>query len=863
MKIKNLFQYLIPLFCLFISCKSNIGQSSYSIIQINNGWTFKQVSDTSKWRTAKVPGTVHTDLMFHHVIPNPYYRTNENLVQWIENQDWEYKTTFSIDDNTLNKENIELLCKGLDTYADVYVNNKLIITADNMFIAWNANVKKLLVKGNNELRIVFKSAVRLGMEKLKKLPYLLKVSNEQAPFGEQSNIFTRKAPYHYGWDWGPRLVTCGIWLPIEIHAWDKARIENFHIIPVKISKEIATYTIETEIFANEDMQIELQANVEIEKPIIERLNLKKGLGKYNVKVSIDKPEFWWTNGLGKQKLYPITLRLSDSGKAIDQKQTRIGVRTLELVQEPDSIGASFYFKLNGVPVFAKGANYIPSDMFIPSVTDNIYKRVINDAISANMNMLRVWGGAIYEKDIFYDLCDEKGILVWQDFMFACGLQPGDSAHLQNIKNEAEYNVKRLRNHPSLAIWCGDNENWIAWYKWRWDKHYSKTDSATIWSDYKKINLEILPNAVKEFDGQLTYWSSSPSDGFGLLPTRKRGDEHDWTVWFAQKPFSNFYNNLPRFVSEYGMQSYSSRKTMETFSIAEDWGMDTKIMRHRQRCNLNWIKAGMDGNDMIYKYMTMYFPEAKGMDTLIYLSQSMQALGMKTATEAHRSNRYRCMGSMYWQINDCWPTTSWASVDYYGRWKPSHYAIRKAYQTYLAVAHTGKDSMFTVSVVSDTIADINALVTVELLDFAGKRLKTITQNTMVKANSATEVLKNDAKLWLKNIDKNKSFVNISVVAQNRLLCDQTYYWGDPKDLKLPEPNIKYSVKTKDQAIEITLTSDKLAKGVWLEINDKEGFFSDNFFDLMPGFPKKIIFTTNETLTNVEKSLKIVSLYNFMK
>ena len=498
----------IPVLVLFIVAftKCNVPQSKVPFEKnIDQNWEFAMVG-TNDWLPAKVPGTVHTDLLANGKINDPHYRLNENDLQWIENEAWEYRTRFFVDKKVLQNNRVVLQFEGLDTYAKVFLNDSLILQSDNMFVGHIVDVKSKLFKGSNNLRVVFDSPVKRGLEKLQQIDYLIPAVNEQAPNNERTNVFTRKAPFHYGWDWGPRLVTSGIWRNVKLLAYNKAKIDEVFVQTEKIKNKSAyiksSASINVETAGNYNFCLKTDGDILWEKNGVQ---LKKGLNVIDNNFVIEQAQLWWTNGLGNPHLYPFTFVLSNDEGLVDEFNIDFGIRTLKLVQEPDQLGRSFYFELNGRPVFMKGANVIPSNTLTPSVTNETYKRLINDAVKANMNMVRVWGGAIYENDIFYKLCDTNGLLVWQDFMFACALQPGDDAHLENIKTEAEYNVKRLRNHPSLALWCGNNENLHGWHHWGWKDLYEPKVRDFMWNTYDTIFHHILRNAVAEYAPNTPYW----------------------------------------------------------------------------------------------------------------------------------------------------------------------------------------------------------------------------------------------------------------------------------------------------------------------------------------------------------------------
>ncbi len=850
---KTNFTFLILISFLFFGCSK---EQPVKTEKITSLWKFRQAGD-STWLPASVPGCVHTDLIDNKLIPDPFYRLNEQKVKWIENADWEYSTTFNVSGELASFSNIDLEFGGLDTYADVFLNDSLLLKADNMFISWSVPVKNLVKQGENSLRIYFHSAVNVGMDKLRKVPYTLMAANEIAPENERSNVFTRKAPFHYGWDWGPRLVTCGIWKPIKLQGWGNIKIDDLYLKPGQISEEKASYKAIVELISDKVSKMNFEVLVDGAK-VESRLDvgISKGKSEVAIDFSIAKPELWWTNGLGGHKLYAVEVRMMEDSKLIQTVSKSIGVRTLELVQEKDSIGTSFKFKLNGVPVFMKGSNYIPSDIFTTRNTLSNYKRIVNDAVTANMNMLRVWGGAIYENDEFYDLLDENGILAWNDFMFACNLQPDDSLHLDNIRKEAEYNVKRLRNHPSIALWCGNNENLRAWYNWRWNKKYSEKDAVILWGVYEKIFYHILPDAVAKFHPEVSYWPSSPQAAGNKVSDRISGDEHDWSVWFGDVPFSAYAENVPRFVSEYGLQAFPEMRTIRAFANDSDMAYRSPIMEHRQRSLMPWISADFNGNEMIETYIARYYKVPDNFEDFVYVSQLMQAEGVKFAVETHRRNMPRCMGSLYWQINDCWPTMSWASVDYFGRWKALHYAVKKAYQPVYPIIFRDKNEI-KVTVANDRLSSGKATIVATLYDFSGKVLWQKQIETTLTANSSLVYLSVPEKELSDKGAATKTVFEVVVKSGDKILGENLFYLMDFKDLKFEHPEIKRTVtKISELEYEIQLTAEKLAKNVAFFTAKSEGFFSDNFFDMIPGKTYKIKFTGKAL--DLENDIQVMNL-----
>ncbi len=822
---------------------------------LENNWTFTEAGK-NELLPAIVPGTVHTDLINNKIIPDPHYRTNEDDIQWIEDKDWEYNTSFK----GFDAENIELIFHGLDTYAEIYLNEKLILESDNMFIAYKADIKNLLNPIQNDLKIIFRSPIKMGMKKLQKLNYIIPAINEQAAEDERTNVFTRKAPFHYGWDWGPRLVSSGIWRPIELVGWNNARLKDVNIHTNSINDKVALLLLEAEIETSKKGKYKLSLNINGKEYYAEKsFKLKPGEKKISLDFEIEDPKLWWSNGLGEAYLYDFNIELSHKGKVIDQYHLEYGVRSLKLVQDADEKGRSFYFELNGVPVFMKGANIIPPETLTPSTTDEAFHKLIDNAVNANMNMLRVWGGAIYQEELFYKLCDKNGILVWQDFMFSCALQPGDEEHLDNIRKEAEYNVKRLRNYACLALWCGNNENLHGWHEWGWNNMYEPEVKDFMWKTFERIWYEILPEAVKKFDPKTPYWSSSPMAFGNQKADRKSGDEHDWTIWFGQLPFSNYANNVPRFVSEYGLQSFPDMHTINKFTEEEDRKFSSTVMRHRQRGRMEYISPGFDGNDMIKKYMQWYYKVPEKFEDFTYVSQLLQAKAYKTAIEAHRRNMPHCMGSLYWQLNDSWPTISWSTVDYFGQWKAAHYAVKKANKE-IIVSTELENNNFNVYAVNDgltVIKDVKLLV--KLVNFYGLELYNAAKTIQIPPNTSTLIFKTELNKMLQQINPKSSLVTIELKKDNKILANNLFYFNPPKDLMLPKTNIDWHYKKTNKGYKISLLSEILAKNVYLNSHYDNIFFSDNYFDLLPGQIKTVEIYTDYDI-DINNDLIIKTLNN---
>lgn len=689
----------VLLLLVTISCSEPVSNIK---TDISEGWTFRQFG-TEEWLPATVPGVVHTDLMANERIPDPWVGMNELDVQWIENEDWEYQATFDVTDETLRRSCHELVFEGLDTHADVYLNDSLILEADNMFRSWSVPVAGLLQEKENHLLVQFKSPIAINKEKVESLPYQLPASSEEAPI--KVSPFTRKAPYHFGWDWGPRLVTSGIWRPVYLQSWDDVIIRDVQIKQLTISDEVANLltVIEIESASYLDVEVTVMGRDSV-------VMLEDGRNEIVIPFIISNPKRWWPNGWGDPHQYDISVELKKEGQVIDEDIVRIGLRTVELVQEEDSIGRSFYFKVNGEPLFARGANYIPQSHFLPSVKDGDYQALIGAVKDANMNMLRVWGGGIYENDIFYELCDENGILIWQDFMFANTMYPGDEQFINNVKEEVLDNVKRLRSHSSVVHWNGNNEIEVAWKNWGWQDQYgySKADSAKLWDDYLELFHEQIPKWLAELDDR-SYTTTSPLSNWGTTENFNYGSMHYWGVWHGDDDFEDYNDNVGRFMSEYGFQSFPDKETVAYYADSSEWSLDAEVIKHHQK--------SYRGNGLIEKQATKYVGEPAGFDDFLMKSQLTQAEAMQIAIDAHRLNKGHCWGSLFWQLNDCWPGPSWSAIDVFGR-KKVFYKDLKTLFAPIAVIPKIIGYQIELTIVNDTPEDFDGMLRISLQTTSG-------------------------------------------------------------------------------------------------------------------------------------------------
>jgi len=816
---------------------------------ISSGWQYRQVGGI-QWNKASVPGCIHLDLLNNHSIKDPYFGNNETELQWIENKDWEYQTYFDVDSILLSKKHISLVFEGLDTYAKVYLNGYFLLDADNMFRSWEADCKKYLKKGKNQLFIRFASSVRIGKEKTIKY-------TQSLPGGV--GVFTRKAAYQFGWDWGPRFVTCGINKPVYLRAWDRTRIKNIDVIQHSVNEKKAEYTAVFSLGQPLPRQIILSVKDNTHGLLLAEkvVNPVNDESQSRLDFTINNPKLWWTNGLGEPYLYHLSFEIkSTDNRFLDSLGINIGVRTIELVQDTDSIGRSFYFKLNGIPVFMKGANYIPPDNFLPRVTDDNYSEIIAAAKEANMNMLRVWGGGSYEKDKFYDLCDKNGILVWQDFMFACAIYPEGNDFIENIKEEAIQNIIRLRNHACLALWCGNNEIDEGWHNWGWQKqyHYSSNDSAAIWNNYVKIFQEMLPGLVSELDSAKPYVSSSPQIGWGRSESMTQGDSHYWGVWWGAQPFEIFKEKVPRFMSEFGFQSFPDSKTITAVTTPDQRYLYSDVLKTHQK--------HPTGFELIRQYMKCDYHIPDSLNDYIYVSQLLQAEGITLAIEAQRRAKPYCMGSLYWQLNDCWPVVSWSGLDYYGRRKALHYFARKVFSPLLISATEDKGWM-KIFLVSDKLHQLTGNLQLRLTDFDGNVIKDTLYQTEISSNTSQCVYDYDLDKLTGKLDKRKILMECLFFTNDTLAARNLHFFVPPKELNLPDSKVNYIINPSNDGFRITLTTNKLAKNIFLDFDGADGFFSDNYFDMVAGDKMVIYFHTknhqpvNPALVN-KNSLKIITL-----
>lgn len=872
-------------------------------IKLSNKWKLYFVSkndiDKKIELEIKIPTTVFEALIENNIINDPFYGLNEHEVSWVYESDWIYETRFDINHDLLDNEKIIIRFRGLDTLTDIYLNNEKLGSTNNMFRYYDFEVKSIMKKKDNVLKIHFFSPTHFCAEKVQENGKLY-----TDDLGIPGIQYLRKAQYSFGWDWGPKLPDIGIWKEVELIGYDKIKIDSFYLHqdfkynenPLEINNsDLPNLNIE---------KVNIKIDIQLDLDDILRSNKKKELEKYHLELnlispsgdkitdqksvaddntifnlSIDNPFLWWIHELGTPNLYDLILNLKKEDKIIETVSQKIGIRDIKLILKPDKWGESFYFLLNGIPIFAKGANWIPIDNFLTRGKKlGVYEKFLKSIKESNINMLRVWGGGIYEYDTFYELCDYHGILVWQDFMFACGLYPPKKEFFDNIKEEAIQNIKRIRNHPCIALWCGSNEDeWFLGinllllfslkFKFKKRKKYKKA--------YFEVFEGLLPNLISEYDPQHDYWSSSPSNGAmfrhdksrGLLKSNspKSGDSHFWNVWHRGKPITAYRKFTPRFMSEFGFQSFPSIKTIRSFCPNEELDFFSPILENHQK-NQTSMLIFKSGNSKIMKYMKRRYLIPDNFEKQIILSQITQAEAIEYGIEHWRRNRNdkRCMGALYWQLNDCWPAISWSSIDYFGRWKALQYIIKRIFKPIFPSVLESKNNVnFYVS---------NDLPDERMVKF---KWKIVNSNGVKKLDGSKEIkitactsIKIDG-VDLKEINnKSKSLANYIIFyslfdEQDKLIYTGFRLFDCPKYFPLKPPQLTWEInKLKLDKHEITINTKEIALYVHIISNKFDFIASDNYFSLDKGESKRIIIITENKIDfdDLKSNLKINSLYD---
>lgn len=849
---------LLPLILLafaFSACqqpeKPNVIEQS-----LDQGWTL--TSDTLDINMqVDVPSVVQQSLYENGVIPHPYLGTVENQLLWISDHPWDYSLHFDVDKEMLENYCVELVFEGLDTYADVKLNGEKLFFADNQFRSWKQWVNDYLKEKDNLLEVHFP---RYDSTQLA----LYEQHQPQLP---EKYAVSRKAPYQHGWDWAPKYKNVGIWKPVKLVArkWNSAWLEDAYTVTKAADADSANLWLYFFAYCDRFRALaEVEIAVDQQKTYQFEVELREGNQGIYLPITIEHPRLWWPNEMGEQPLYDFELKLKLDGEVVDSRSFRSGIRTFEMVDEPDSIGRAFYFKVNGVPFYAKGANYVPEEMIETWINPDNTLKLLQMAKDAHFNMLRVWGGGIYPSDDFFNICDSLGILVWEDFMFAGTMYPYDEDFIyKNVRIEAEEQVKRLASHPSLALWCGGNEVSEGYYNWGWQKslNWSEEDDKAIKAGYDRLFESLLPQVVEKFDGTRPYWPSSPSKGWGRPESLTEGDVHYWGVWWGELPYEIYREKVGRFNSEYGYQSYPDYQTLLKIAQGEELGKDAEVIAAHQK--------HARGTRQIDDFIQRYYPDAqpKDFEEYVHLSQLSQAYGMEIAIEAHRTAKPYNMGTLYWQLNDAWPVTSWSSIDYYGNKKALQYKLKTLYAPVL-LSLDYQD--FGVFVTSDLMRELKGELKVKVIGFEGKVFFENSLEAQVPANG-NEKLQIEglaeclAKAERNNIfvelvhceddpyncvfnaicvGKNDVYVKLELVENENLLAERYCYLAYPKELKLPEAHLELKVSEEDGQTVIEVSTDAFAKDVQVYCTNGMGNFSDNFFDLEAGQTKRITYKAKE-------------------
>ena len=815
------------------------------IQSLAGAWEFRQAG-AEEWLPASVPGDVHTDLLALGRIPDPFVGDNERRVQWVAEADWEYHYQFAVGPDLLHQPQIWLVCDGLDTLATVSLNGRELGRAANMFRQYRWDVKSLLKDDTNELLIAIDSPVRFVTEQQAKRP--MAGVSQAIPGGPH----LRKAPCQFGWDWGPQLLPIGIWKDIRLEGYAGAHIED---VRLRQSHTDGQVTVEAQVTVQSWEEAPRLVALYIVAPNGQAFETSEEIGSDNgsrLQVVVPDAQLWWPNSYGDQPLYQVSVELCQDKVLLERRQYQLGLRSLELRQEPDEWGRSFIFVVNGVPIFAKGSNWIPADSFPTRISDEHLEGLIRAAAETHQNMLRVWGGGFYEEERFYDLCDRYGILVWQDFIFSCSIYPLDDADFhENVRIEVEENIKRLRHRASLALWCGNNEMEQGWVDWGWKRpEYQDLKVA-----YDRFFHHTLPAWCAVEDPSRAYWPSSPSSDapFENPNDQQQGDTHYWDVWHKRKPFTAYRDQYPRFMSEFGFQALPPLPTIRTYAEETDWNMTSYIMERHQKND--------HGNSLMVGQMLDTFRLPKDFDSLVYLSLVLQAEGIRYGVEHWRRHPDRVAGTLYWQLNDCWPVASWSSLDYFGRWKALHYAARRFYAP-LMLSIEDKPPQQDVYITNDTLETWGGTLHWSLEMLSGETLISGQEAVQAAPQSATLISALDFSSNVSD-DNVRELVFIADLYQGeQLVSRQTSFFAPTKHLALIDPEILVKLNVEGEDLHIELTSQSLARLVECTLGGADVIFSDNYFDLPAGRTVTIstLLPAGWAFSQVQAAFKVRSVYD---
>ena len=817
---------------------------------LNGTWQLSSGHRSLESVDMQIPGTVLSGLLAAGKIKDPFYRTNEDATRALFWKDYVFTRTFDVDEELLAQQHIVLVCEGLDTLAEISINGTFLAKTDNMHRTWKFQAKKLLHPGKNEIQIVFRSVLRF----IEDYPYEAHKKINYIPCGSmKGNQLLRKAHSMFGWDWGPQTIDAGIFRDIYLQGYSHARIEDIRIHQ-QHAKNVSVQTSITlsESVPGQKLCVELSEDG-ADKPLQTKLCKTNADGVAAVDFVIENPKLWWPNDYGDQPLYIVrTTLLDEDGTSLESITRRIGLRTLTISQEKDEWGNEFAFCVNGVKIFTRGGNYIPDDCLYTRITEKKLDYILESCRRAHFNCVRVWGGGYYPSDAFYDLCDEKGLIVWQDLMYACNVYDVTDAFAENCRQETYDNVRRLRHHASLGLWCGNNEIESAWDHWG---DFQK-ETPYLRADYIRLFEEVLPKAVQEADGETFYWHSSPSSGgcFDNPDDANRGDTHYWDVWHGQEPFTDYRKYFFRFCSEFGFQSFPCAKTVNSFTLEDDRNIFSRVMESHQK------NDAANGKMLYYLSENLRYP--KDLTHLLYASQVLQGMAIKYGVDHWRRNRGRCMGTLYWQINDDWPAPSWSSIDYFGRWKALHYMAQKFYAPH-AVSMTLEDHRCHVYFSNESFETTEYSLTLSIRDLSGNVLETYETKGNSPAFSAIETAVVDICSW--EDQKDDVFLEAVIHTKDQKVLKDVETLVPYKYLNLKNPVISTEAEETNDAFILHISSDCFAPFVALDFDDADVIFSDNFFHLTDKTVQDIIVKKEDILQghfeNAEdfrKRLQILSL-----
>ena len=813
-------------------------------LELNGTWLFKAVDkyrtlprenrSVTQWMNSSVPGTVHTDLLANEKIPDPFYRMNEDLVQWVDSQQWIYRREIEVDEEFLTQKRIDIVAEGLDTYSTIRINGKLVGTTADMFVEHRFNAKRFLHRGKNTIEILFDSPVKMSKALEKKHGALL-VANEP------HRVYVRKAQYSFGWDWGPRLTTSGIWRNISLEAYAHAALQSPFIRVVSVTKSEAILELSVEVPRFSKKQLELVTLVSNGDIVLEdRRRVTKERIKFRIKVG--NPRLWWPNGYGEQPMYHASFSLVTKNEEIERTNVPFAIRTVKLVETPDKEGKSFIIEINGEKIFCKGADWIPNDTFIPRVPDSTYEKLLVMAKSAHMNMVRVWGGGIYEQEIFYELCDRLGLMIWHDFMFACGEYPEESWFLNQVEDEASKALKRLRNHPSIVLWCGNNECEWNFCKDNPGKSPDDMNGAVIFR-------EILPSLCRQFDGTRPYWRSSPF-GKGFPNDESNGNHHQWAMWGEWKDYKEYENDNARFVTEFGFQAPAHGRTIESVTIPADRHPLSRVMEHHNKLP--------QGGERIYRFQAGHVTVGKNFDDFIYKGQLVQAEALKTAVEHWRRRKFMTAGSLFWQLNDCWPVTSWSIIDSALRPKATYYYAKKFFAPTLVSFRLVADRL-EVWGTHDLLAPLTGELEVTLCAFDGS-VTWLKRRSVRLGRNSSAILMNIRLSECAHVDHAQSYVIAQLKKEDTIVSENRYFFVESKHMNLqPAVPATELARSEEGVYFLTVASTTFAKNISVEIKDEDIVFDDNFFDIDAAKPKHVRIASTCPEKLIREKLRIRSLW----